>query len=340
MSMTSKLAATLLAAFMAAAAMAQSAELKLGYPERYTVVEGDTLWGIAGRFLKNPWEWPKIWRVNEQIENPHLIYPGDVLVMTQVEGAPQLRVLRRETVKLSPTVREQARREAIPTIPPNAIYAFLTAPLVIDADALDDAPYIARGVRNNVLLGKYQQFYARGLTDAEQEGYQLFRPGLPFIDPDTEEVLGHEAKFLGTARVLRYGDPAKLEIVSALMEINAGDRLQPITPDLALPHYFPHAPDTDVRGRILSTVRGVAEVGPFDVVAISLGTREGIEEGHVLRIMRSPGEGKDPVTGKVFAIPDESAGLMIVFRPFERVSYALILNTDQAVHIGDVVQTP
>ncbi len=332
---------TLAAALLVAhSALAQTVTLKPGYPERYTVVEGDTLWDIANRYLDSPWQWPKIWRLNEKIENPHLIYPGDVLVMTMSQGEPQLQLLRRETVKVSPSVREESLREAIPTVPPNAIMPFLTAPLVIEEGALDGAPYVTRSVNEAVMMGRGQRFYGRGFSDPDQEQYQIFRPGLPFVDPDSAEVLGHEAVFLGSAQLIRYGDPAKLEIVSSKEEIGPGDRLQPLSPDVRLPTYFPRAPDGPVRGRILRTVRGVAEVGPYDIVAISLGRREGIEEGHVLRVMRYVGTDQDPVTGEQYEIPDESTGLLMVFRPFEKVSYALVLNAERAIHLRDVVVTP
>ncbi|MDH3466886.1 MAG: LysM peptidoglycan-binding domain-containing protein [Gammaproteobacteria bacterium] len=318
-------------------------ELNPASPDRYTVQKGDTLWDIAGQFLTHPWRWPAIWKQNDQIENPHLIYPGDVLVMTYVDGDPQLKLLRRETlgtVKLSPAVYSDPIDDAIPTIPPSAIQAFLTAPLVVDEGELDDAGHVVVGVEDNVALGKYQQLYARGLTDSDHEYYKLFRPGRPFVHPDTQENLGLEAIALGDARIARFGEISKLDIVESREEIGPGDRVLEAERDIGLPHYFPHAPENDVRGYILRSHRGVAEVGAHSVVAISLGEREGIEDGHVLRIMRTGKLRKDPVDGKMYQLPNEESGLLMVFRTFEKVSYGLILNSSRQVHILDVVQTP
>ncbi len=318
-------------------------ELNPASPDRYTVQKGDTLWHIAGQFLKNPWRWPTIWKQNDQIENPHLIYPGDVLVMTYVDGDPQLKLLRRETlgtVKLSPAIYSDPIDAAIPTIPPSAIHAYLGAPLVVDEGDLDDAGHVVTGVEDNVVLGKHQQLYARGLQNPDHEYYQLFRLGQPFVHPDTQENLGQEAIALGDAQIARFGEISKLDIVEAREEIGPGARVLEAVRDVGLPHYFPHAPASDVQGYILRSRRNVAELGALDVVAISLGEREGMEDGHVLRIMRKGSMRKDPVDGKMYQMPNEESGLLMVFRTFEKVSYALVLNSNRQVHILDVVQTP
>jgi len=317
-------------------------ELKAGHPERYTVVKGDTLWGIAGRFLNDPWLWPKIWKRNEQIQNPHLIYPGDVIVLTLDGGEAALKVLRRErpTVKLSPTVRAQPIEKPIPTIPPEAIMAFLSRPLVVDQNVLKHAGYVAAGQGDAIILGVGSHFYARGLGDALAESYDVFRPGTTFVNPETGEVLGHEAVYLGSARLLTPGDPSTLEVTRSEVEINPGDRLLPSPREVPLPYYFPEAPSRPVHGYILSALRGVDEVGPSSIVGISLGEREGMKEGHVLRIKRNAGTRRDPVTGEPFKLPLEDSGLLLIFRTFEKVSYGLILNSTQAVHVGDTVTTP
>ncbi len=329
----------------------QAVALNPDYPERYTVVQGDTLWAVAARFLKEPWRWPEIWKENPHIKNPNLIYPGDVLVLSVVDGKPELRLLRneklseRKTVKLSPAIYSQALERAIPTIPTRIIQPFLTQPLVLEKDGLETAGYITIGVDDRLLLGKYDQFYARGLSENKSGYYQIFRPGVKFIHPETKEVLGYQALYLGDARMLAPGDPAKLEITRSGQEIGPTDRLLPAPEDVPLPYYQPHAPNTAVRGRILSAVGGVnaegmSEIGPATIVVLSLGKRDGVEEGHVLRIVRRAGRRKDPVQQRNYRLPEEDSGLLMVFRTFERVSYALIMKANRAIHVLDAVYTP
>lgn len=343
-------------------ARADVVSLKPDHPERYTVQKGDTLWDIATRFLKSPWHWPKIWKINEQIQNPHLIYPGDVIVLRWVEGKPELTVLRREklplaeapaaepaaeapapddgrTTKLKPRVRVEPLEAAIPTIPPNAISPFLTQPLVVDEDELERAGYITVGLDGRIVLGDHSQFYARGLR-VEAEHYHVFRPGKAFRHPDTGELLGYEAIYLGDARLLEPGDPSKLEVTRVKQEIVPADRLLVSPKTAALPYYYPKAPDKPVHGRILSALNAVSEIGPYAVVAISLGEREGIEEGHVLRILRHAGEHLDPVTRELYPLPDEESGLLMVFRTFRKMSYAVVMHATRPVHVLDVVATP
>src|SRR3989344_4684038 len=304
---------------------ADEVQLKPDHPERYTVVKGDTLWDISTRFLKSPWHWPKIWKINDRIKNPHLIYPGDVVVLRMVDGKPELTVLRKETVtapglpslpesakarepaaaatpadertvKLSPQVHSQALEAAIPTIPPNAIVPFLTRPLVVGENELEQAGYITTGLDDRIALGDSSQFYARGLQDDGAEYYQIFRPGDPIRHPDTGELLAYEALYLGDARRLETGDPSKLVVTAVKQEIIQTDRLLVAPKKASLPYYYPHAPKTRVQGRIVSALNAVAEIGPKAVVGISLGTREGMEEGTVMRVMRHAGSHKDPLT--------------------------------------------
>ncbi len=342
---------------VAAPAGAADVALKDNYPAHYTVTKGDTLWGIAGRFLKNPWEWPRIWKLNEKIKNPHLIYPGDVIVLRYVDGKPELTVLRNEklaptapdtdtprpTVKLSPRARAESLEKAIPTIPPNVIAPFLTQPLVVNETELEKAGYVTTGLDNRIALGNHSEFYARGLKDAAQEFYQVFRKGKPIRNPDNpEDILGYEAVYLGDAKQLEIGDPTKLVVTRVRQEIIPGDRLLATTPKAALPYYYPRPPKTKVAGKILSALSDVAtaEMGLYTIVAINLGTREGIEEGNVLRVMRHAGSEKDPVTRESYKLPDEESALIMVFRTFEKVSYALVMNATRPVHVQDTVVTP
>jgi hypothetical protein len=323
---------------VAGLALADVVQLKPDHPSRYSVVKGDTLWGIAARFLNDPWYWPKVWKLNEQIKNPHLIYPGDVLVLSRLDdGQPRIGL---DEVFLSPRARLESRDDAIPTVPPGAVLPFLTQPLVMGKNELDKAGYVTIGMDDHVALGDHDQFYARGLGKKPDEFYQIFRQGAPLKNPDNGDVLGHEVLYLGDARLLSAGDPAKLVVTRVTQEILPTDRLIKAPPRAALPHYFPRAPQKQVSGRILSAVNGMREFGPLTVVAISLGQREGMEEGHVLRIMRHAGRRKDPVTKKLYQLPDEETGLLMVFRVFEKVSYALIMDVNRPIHLHDVVQTP
>lgn len=373
------LSAGLILALLALATpvFADTVDLKPDHPERYVVQKGDTLWDISQRFLKDPWRWASVWKINDQIKNPHLIYPGDVIVLTYVEGKPQLSVLREEkvapapseaavpavapapevaaapveqpvgetpsgmkVVKLQPRVHAEPIKQPIPTISPEVIAPFLTQPLVVGRSELRDAGYVTIGLDDRRALGDGSEFYARGLKNSETEYYQIFRQGAALKHPDTGEVLGYEALYLGEAKMLEPGDPAKLVVTSVKQEILPTDRLLAAPEKAALPYYFPRAPEKEVHGRILSAINGMREFGPNTIVAISLGQRDGIEEGNVLRIMRHVGQDTDPVTGRRYKLPDESTGLLMVFRVFDKVSYALIMDARQPIRLYDALRTP
>ncbi|OGI41695.1 MAG: hypothetical protein A2150_06160 [Candidatus Muproteobacteria bacterium RBG_16_64_11] len=318
-------------------ALADVVQLAANPPDRYTVIKGDTLWGIAARFLKEPWYWPRVWKINEHIKNPHLIYPGDVLVLRRDGGQPQIGL---DEEFLSPRARTESRDDAIVTVPPGAILPYLHQQLVVSNHELEKAGYVTVGMDGRVALGDHDQFYARGLGKKPDEFYQLFRPGKPLRNPDNGEVLGYEAIYLGDATLMAAGDPSKLAVTRVAQEIGPTDRLIKAPPRTTLPHYFPRAPKNQVSGRILSGVNALREFGPLAVVAISLGKREGMEEGHVLRIMRHAGRHKDPITKKLYQLPDEESGLLMVFRVFDKASYALIMDANRPIHLHDVVQTP
>lgn len=351
---------------LSAVAFADTLELRPDHPDRYTVVKGDTLWDISTRFLKDPWRWPNVWNKNEQIKNPHLIYPGDVILLRWVNGQPELSIARKDepaaapapnetappteegvprptfpnAERIAPQIREESLESAIPTIRPDAIGAYLTQPLVVDAHELDRAGYVTLGLDNRNALGSFSQFYARGLKESPSERYNIFRPGKKLKHPDTGEVLGYEAMFLGEARLIHGGDPAKLEVTSVKQEILPTDRLLAAPEAAPLPYYYPRPPVKKVYGRILSGLNGVAEFGAGQVVSISLGRRDGMEEGHVLRIMRHAGKHRDPVTHSRYQLPDEETGLLMVFRTFPKVSFGLIMSATGPVHLYDAVQTP
>ena len=332
------------------------------FPERYVVVKGDTLWDISGRFLRDPWRWPEVWQGNPQVNNPDLIFPGDVLVMTFINGRPVLRKLQNESRngRLSPRVRSSVILDAIPVIDPSSIEAYLRAPLVTDENELSTAPYIVDGFDNRLLLGQYSQFYARGFNhevanDSESDGngevtsedhgfakeYNIFRPGRRFVDPVTGESLGWEAVDLGLANFLKEGDPARLIVTKSHEDVTIKDRLRPVLTKEALPFFHPHAPsDIDIRGVILQTPNRATELGALSIIAINLGERESIDNGTVFRIKSKSKSKKDPITGGKYSIPEEPVGLAMVFRTFEKVSYAIVTNTERQVEPGDVLVSP
>jgi hypothetical protein len=325
------------------------ADLKTTAPERYTVVPGDTLWSISERYLSAPQRWPELWNLNrDTLKNPHRIYPGDVLVLDRAKG----QLVLSDTVKLSPKVRaEQTALKEIPSIPPNLIEPYLTRPMVIEQDGLDNAPTIIATEENRVILGAGNIAYARGLSNSREETWHVYRRGKALIDPDSNANVGYEAMFLGTARIRKAGEPATIEIIAARQEITTGDKLvaagQP-----QIPNYAPHAPSGQIRGRVMSIYGGVGTVGEGSrnsVVTLNRGKADGIEVGHVLALMRlgaTVGEKRgmlgytDTSASTGMKVPDERYGLVFVFRVFDRVSYALVMNVSRPVKPLDVVQTP
>lgn len=322
-------------------------QLQENAPDRYVVQRGDTLWSIAAKFLKEPYRWAELWKMNqEQIRNPNRIYPGDVIVLDRTSRTATLAVV--DTVKLSPQVHaESLAREAIPAIPPKTIEPFLTQPLVIEAGGLDKAPRIVATEEARVHLGPGGIAYATGLGSQPAPVWQVYRQGNPLLDPVSKAVLGHEAIMLGTARVRRTGEPATIEIVSATQEISSGDRLIAARP-VDLKEYVPRAPRTFIQGRIIGMYNGLAtsETGRDSIVAINKGKRDGLEDGHVLAIARAGARVADPQSDKSrdsapsFQLPDERYGTLYIFRVFDAVAYGLVMDSARPITPADIVQTP
>lgn len=336
--------------------------LKPDAPDRYVVVPGDTLWDISERYTDSPWRWPELWGLNrDQIRNPHLIYPGYVIVLDRARGtlliggtepvppgAATPGAAAPGSMKLGPRIRvESLAKQEIPSIPSAVIEPFLTRPLVVEPGGLDKAPTIIATQANRVVLASGNYAYVRGIKGSAEESWFVYRQGGPLVDPDTNQTLAYEAIFLGTAQVTRPGDPATVVLTSAVREVGAGDKLvaagkpQPIT-------YAPHAPDSQIRGRVISIYGGlgrVGEAGPHAIISINRGRADKIEVGHVLALYSLGGTVRD-VTKRANApdaliqLPDERAGLAFVFRVFDRVSYALVMNITRPVSPLDVVQTP
>lgn len=312
-------------------------------PDTYTIVPGDTLWGIAGRFLKQPWRWPDIWQMNrDQIRNPHWIYPGQVIVLDRLTGTMRLSggASANGTVKLSPQVRVEAARNAIPSIPPEAIEPYLTQPLIVETATMTDAPRVVAS-RQRVVLGAGDIAYVAGITDPTVSIYQLFRPGRELRDPDTGQVVAFQSDYLGTAQITRVGNPATITITSSKMEINAGDRLVPATKPVVI-NYVPHAPAQPVAGRIISIYSGVASAGPSMVVAVNRGADDGLEVGTVLAIKTFGRTIVDRTNGvrENITLPEERKGLLFIFRVFNHVAYGLITSSGEPVSVGDSVTQP
>ena len=348
---------------------ADELQLQKNHPQRYVVVKGDTLWGISGKFLKDPWLWPKIWNMNRaEIKNPHWIYPGDVVVLDTSSGKPRLRLLH-ETITLQPgTVIEPLDKQPIQTIAPSVIAPFLSQPLLIENGQLDNAPRIIAGPDNRVILSTGNRIYINDLSRDQGSNWFIYRPGDALIDPDTNKSLGTEAIYLGNAHINKFGIPATAEITSAKEEIFTKDRLVS-APDVYQTNFVPHAPDLDIKGRIIKIYGGVSEAGPNAVISINRGALDGLELGHVLAISRFGRIIKDPeyvekkgkekkdkadkskLSGEKgttevvlqpgeIKLPDERIGLLMVFKTFDHVSYGLIMEAIEPVNILDRVTKP
>ncbi|HEX4797694.1 MAG TPA: LysM peptidoglycan-binding domain-containing protein [Burkholderiales bacterium] len=326
-------------------------------PNRYIVQKGDTLWSIATKFLKDQWRWPEIWRMNqEQIRNPHLISPGDVLVLDRSVSPPQLRLGEDSgvarpaagSVKLSPRIYgEPLAKEAIPAIPLKAIEPFLTQPLLIEEGGLDKAPRIIATEENRVNVGAGNVAYVSGFGGADIPVWQVYRAGRPLVDPDSRRTLGFEAVFLGTVRVTQSGEPATVQILDSKKEISAGDRLIPAPPP-TIAQYVPHAPASAVNGRIMGLYDALAtSVGGRDsIISINRGRRDGLEPGNVLAVYRNVViyNQRDYLKSRdrspAIQLPPERYGLVFIFRTFNSVSYALVMESSRPIQPGDLVLNP
>jgi hypothetical protein len=325
-------------------AKAENIILRSDTPDRHVVVPGDTLWGIASRFLKDPWRWPEIWGLNrEQVKNPHKIYPGDIVILEKTPHGSRLRLAEDngsiKTVKLSPRIRtEQSSAAAIPSIPAAAIEPFLSQPLVIEKDGLANAPYILGSSDGRVILSIGNTVYVSGLTEDKGTAWQIFRPGKALKDPDNNsQILGYEATYLGNVKANVFADVSTVTITRASEEILKGDRLVP-SPDIIFNNYAPHAPEFSIEGRIISVYGGVTEIGKGAIVTLNKGELDGLETGHVLAIYRKS-QAKS-LQGEIVQLPDERAGLVFVFRIFDKISYALVVQSTQSIKILDAVKTP
>ncbi len=325
---------------LAATAMAQ-APFKDDVPDKYTVVKGDTLWDISAHFLAKPWLWPEIWHVNPQVQNPHLIYPGDIISLTYIDGKPRLVLTRSRDVKLSPQIRELSERQAISTLPLDLINSFLSRNRVVEPGVLESAPYILSGQNKRLLTGNNDNFYARGNFYDADESYGVYRNGGPFLDPKTHEVLGIRAKDIGAGTIKAIDkDIATLITTRSMEELRINDRLLKREERKIAANFYPSAPPENTEGIIMSIEDAVNTGGMLDVIGINLGERDGIEIGNMLAIFKAGAVVSDRVQGGLVTLPPEKAGLVMVFRTFEKMSFALILSADLPISMNDIVRDP
>ena len=337
-----------LASFASGLSAQQSGGVQLNpsHPDTYVVKSGDTLWDISARFLRDPWYWPEIWYVNPQVANPHLIYPGDVLTLVYVDGKPQLRLQRGAAVndeKLLPRVREESLESAIYTLPYGVVAPFLSKGMVLEKKEIEKLPYVV-ALRDDHLVGATgNDVYIRGNSIDPDSVYSLIHPGDKLIDPDDGDVVGYEGIFVSEAKLTRAGDPATMRLNASAQEAVIGDRVLSQVQPLPM-HFIPRAPDKPVEGRIIHVVDGVTQIGQYQVVIINRGASHGMETGHVLSIWQAGEKVTDRVKSGLFnrnvQLPDERAGLLMVFKVYDRISYGLVMNAENAIHILDKVRNP
>ena len=334
---------SLLLVLLAVSALADVLSLKEGHPETYVVKKGDTLWDISNMFLDDPWLWPELWHINPQIENPHLIYPGDVLKLVWIDGQPRLVVQRgqRGDVRLTPQIRSIPLDEAIPAIPLDVISPFLTRSRVVLPGVLEAAPYVLAAKGGRIVAGAGDEIYARGPIDEADDTYGIYRRGDAFVDPESEELLGVQALDIGTAKLLDFEDEiATLALNRTTEEVRRGDRLLPEEERKINANFFPSAPEQETNGYIIAVEGGVSQIGQMDVVVLNKGAREELQEGHVLAIYKTGELVRDQVANEVVRVPDRRAGLLMIFRTFDRVSYALVLKAQSPLAVGDKIRNP
>lgn len=332
------------------AVCAEELSLNPAHPSKYLVVEGDTLWQIAGRFLNRPEQWPLLWRGNPAIKNPNYIYPGDVLAFSVVNGKPQVSVAdtqRGEVIrryeKWHPSIRETPINEAVKLLPSAAIDQFLTSPKVVTATELEAAPYVISFAGEHIVAGAGDRMYVRQITDTSNVNVTVYRKGQAYTDPESQEILGYEAEFIADASLQKTGDPATLFINKSASEVRLGDRLMSSSSDDVAMNYFPRPPDQAINGSIISVLNGVTQIGQYNVVVLNKGQEEGLAVGHMLDIYQRGKIIADPYAEEKNAavvLPNELAGKLMVFRIFAHVSYALILEASQPIHLLDKVKTP
>lgn len=340
-------------------------------PDSYTVVRGDTLWSISAKFLRDPWKWPEIWYINKSVQNPHLIFPGDLLHLVVRDGKLVIEVTRGPdskeitstssstdtseamvfdtpsgVLKILPRARPMNLDDAIPPVPMEAVRPFLNHTRVVSKHTLDKGPYIVGTRDGRILSGANEEVYARGMKkiNGDHTEFRIYRKSAVYRNSRLGFALGYEAMYIGSARLLRAGDPAKLKLLSTTREVMPGDRLLPATEvDSLAVDFIPHSPKAKVKGKIVAVLDGVSRIGQYQVVAINLGARDQMEQGHVLAIEQSGHLVRDRLRWAglgLTRLPSEKVGLLMVFRTFEKVSYALVMTARGEIKVSDLVLNP
>lgn len=324
-------------------------------PEEYVVKPGDTLWDISKVFLRDPWYWPEIWYVNPQVANPHLIYPGDVLRLIYVDGQPRV-ILAQGTQdgarRLSPEVRQEPLSRAVTAIPYEVMASFMGRPTLLDKDQVARAPYMV-AMRDGHLIGSIgNEIYARGIGhDPMDSRYSIIHIEERLYDPDGGALLGYSGIYVGSGSIVTTGDPAKLILTDSAREALQGDKLFPERLDINV-DFVPHAPGADIDASVIA-VRSHTMMGQYQVVALNRGSRHGLEAGHVLAVHQAGAVVQDTYArgglavrasktslGRKIQLPEERTGLIMVFKAFERMSYALVMESSHEIRQGDLARNP
>jgi hypothetical protein len=311
-----------------------------GHPNEYVVQVGDTLWDISATFLKDPWFWPEIWYVNPDIENPHLIYPGDVLGLVYIDGQTRITNVRASTYRMSPQARVTPLTQAVTSIPFEDVAAFLSSGVVLEKKQADSLPYLLDTRGDHLMASAGNEIYVRGITnDMPSARYNVVHIGDPLIDPDDNRLIGYHGIMIGEGSLRRTGDPATVALTSTTQEAVVGDRLLPAAVDVPL-NFFPRSPSTTIDGRIISVVGGVTQIGQYQVVVMNRGSGNGLSVGDVLTVFQAGQVIDDRFRGGKVKLPDEEAGTVMVFKTYDRISYGLVMEARDAIHIHDSIRNP
>lgn len=321
----------------------QAVELNDNVPETYIVKKGDTLWGISGMYLVEPWRWPELWDVNPQIDNPHLIYPGDELYLVWVDGKPRLRMRRGREVKLTPTMRVTPLDLAIPIIPLDEIGPWLMRHRIMLADELNMSGYIFAGDQDHIISGPGDRVFGRGYFPEEERTFGIYRAGGIYVDPITDEPLGYQAIDIGNAKITGSDkhEVKELEITRVTEEARIGDRLLPLEERVLDATFQPRPPDAELEDAFMIAVDGgLTQIGEMSIVVVNKGRREGLEIGHVVAVYQAGDLVFDKVAEENVRLPDTRAGLAMIFESFEKASYAVILKASRPLKVMDKIKNP
>jgi len=311
-----------------------------GHPNEYVVQIGDTLWDIAATFLRDPWFWPEIWYVNPDIENPHLIYPGDVLGLVYVDGEPRITNVRGSSYRMSPRARSTPLTEAIMSIQHDTVSAFLSSGVILEKNQADGMPYLLQARGDHLIASAGNEVYVRGAAnDLPNTRYSVIRVGDQLRDPDDNDLIGYHSIIVGEATLLRNGDPATIALTSSSQEAIPGNRLLAASVEVPM-NFFPRAPSSNIDGRIIHVVGGVTQIGQYQVVVMNRGSNHGLSVGDVLSVFQTGEVIKDRVRGGKVTLPDEKEGTIMVFKTYDRISYGLVMEATDAIHLLDTVRNP